>query len=69
MLFLLSCHRYYTAGSGIPQAVVHRGLHLSVTIFVLFMSFPAWGRGRRARPLTSWAIATRQLIAKRHTAA
>ena len=51
MLFLLSCHRYYTAGSGIPQAVVHRGLHLSVTIFVLFMSFPAWGRGGAARLL------------------
>ena len=44
MLFLLSCYHYYTAGFGIPQAVVRRGLHLSVTIFVPFMSFPAWGR-------------------------
>ena len=44
ILFLLSCYHYYTAGFGIPQATVHRGLHLAATTFLVFMSFSAFGR-------------------------
>ncbi len=43
ILFLLSCYHYYTAGFGIPQATVHRGLHLGVTLLVVFLSFSAFG--------------------------
>ena len=65
LLFLLSCYHYYTAGFGIPQAVVHRGLHMAVTLFVVFLSFSAWGKGEIARgplsflglPLGDWALA------------
>ena len=63
--FLLSCYHFYTAGFGIPQAVVHRGLHLAVTLFVVFLSFSAFGRSEVARgplaflglPLGDWALA------------
>mgnify|MGYP000007539907 FL=1 len=65
LLFLLSCYHFYTAGFGIPQAVVHRGLHLAVTLFVVFLSFSAFGRSEVARgplaflglPLGDWALA------------
>ena len=65
LLFLLSCYHYYTAGFGIPQRIVHNGLHLAVTLFVIFLSFAAWGKGEIARgplaflglPLADWALA------------
>ncbi|WP_316861824.1 TRAP transporter permease [uncultured Cohaesibacter sp.] len=44
ILFLLSCYHYYTAGFGIPQATVHRGMHLGVTLLVVFLSFSAFGK-------------------------
>ncbi len=64
ILFLLSCYHYYTAGFGIPQATVHRGLHLAATTFLVFMSFSAFGRQQVARgpltllglPLIDWAL-------------
>ncbi|WP_128255646.1 TRAP transporter permease [Falsirhodobacter deserti] len=49
LLFLLSCYHFYTAGFGIPRATTHRGLHMAVTLFLLFVSFSAFGR-RDARP-------------------
>ncbi|MCO6179748.1 TRAP transporter permease [Ciceribacter sp. RN22] len=49
ILFLLSCYHYYTAGFGIPQATVHRGLHLGVTLLVVFLSFSAFGK-KEVRP-------------------
>ncbi|MDI6837453.1 MAG: TRAP transporter large permease subunit, partial [Rhizobiaceae bacterium] len=49
ILFLLSCYHYYTAGFGIPQATVHRGLHLGVTLLVVFLSFSAFGK-KEIRP-------------------
>lgn len=52
ILFLLSCYHYYTAGFGIPQATVHRGLHLAATLLLVFLSFSAFGR--RECP-NSWA--------------
>ncbi len=43
LLFGLSCYHYYTAGFGIPQATTHRGLHLGVTMALVFLSFSAFG--------------------------
>lgn len=43
LLFVLSCYHYYTAGFGIPQATTHRGLHLGVTMALVFLSFSAFG--------------------------
>ena len=65
ILFLMSCYHYYTAGFGIPQATVHRGLHLAATLFLVFLSFSAFGRQEPARgplaflgvPLADWAMA------------
>jgi len=49
VLFLLSCYHFYTAGFGIPQATVHRGLHLGVTLLVVFLASPPSAR-RRSGP-------------------
>ncbi|WP_321449877.1 TRAP transporter permease [uncultured Cohaesibacter sp.] len=65
ILFLLSCYHYYTAGFGIPQATVHRGLHLGVTLLVVFLSFSAFGKkivtpswnAPFGLPLLDWALA------------
>ena len=65
VLFLLSCYHYYTAGFGIPQATVHRGIHMAATLFLVFLSFSAFGRSEPARgplafmglPLADWAMA------------
>ncbi|MDO5612668.1 MAG: TRAP transporter permease [Paracoccus sp. (in: a-proteobacteria)] len=65
VLFLLSCYHYYTAGFGIPQAVIHRGLHLSVTLAIVFFAFSAFGSGAVRRgpldiggmPVWDWAFA------------
>ena len=70
VLFLLSCYHYYTAGFGIPQATVHRGLHLGVTLMVVFLSFSAFGRKERPHsvtspfgmPLLDWAMAIAGLV-------
>lgn len=64
ILFLLSCYHYYTAGFGIPQATVHRGLHLAATLFLVFMAFSASGRQEPSRgplsllgiPLIDWGL-------------
>ncbi len=65
ILFLLSCYHYYTAGFGIPQATVHRGLHLGVTLLLVFLSFSAFGkkqippswRAPFGLPLLEWGLA------------
>ena len=65
ILFLLSCYHYYTAGFGIPQASVHRGLHMGVTLALVFFSFSAFGARRTepgplaplGLPLIDWAMA------------
>jgi len=71
VLFLLSCYHFYTAGFGIPQATVHRGLHLGVTLMLVFLSFAAFGRkdippGPAAPfglPLGDWVLAIAGLVA------
>lgn len=47
ILFLLSAYHFYTAGFGIPRATTHRGLHMGVSLFVIFLSFAAFAGGRQ----------------------
>ncbi|MBZ4023478.1 C4-dicarboxylate ABC transporter permease [Rhodobacter sp. TJ_12] len=71
ILFLLSCYHYYTAGFGIPQATVHRGFHLGVTILLVFLSFAAFGRKHLrpsvmapwGLPLSDWLLGFAGLVA------
>lgn len=71
VLFVLSCYHFYTAGFGIPQATVHRGLHLGVTLLVVFLSFSAFGK-KEIRPsafapfglpLIDWVLGIAGLVA------
>ncbi len=71
LLFALSCYHYYTAGFGIPQATTHRGIHLGITLLLVFLSFAAWGRPAAKSgplsplglPLWDWALGLAGLIA------
>ncbi|MBL3568312.1 TRAP transporter permease [Rhodovulum sp. BSW8] len=57
IMFLLSCYHYYTAGFGIPPATTHRGLHMGVTLLLVFLSFSAFGRREvRPGPLAPWGM-------------
>lgn len=65
ILFLLSCYHFYTAGYGIPRATTHRGFHMGVTIFLIYISFSALSDNRHkisrfgilGIPLIDWAFA------------
>ncbi|RDW14223.1 TRAP transporter permease [Paracoccus thiocyanatus] len=65
ILFLLSVYHFYTAGFGIPRATTHRGLHMGVSLFVIFLSFSALARNRHKTggfavlgvPVTDWILA------------
>ena len=66
ILFLLSCYHFYTAGFGIPRATTHRGLHMGVSLFVIFLSFAALSKNRHRTgglgtilgiPVTDWILA------------
>ncbi|MDB6180708.1 TRAP transporter permease [Paracoccus fistulariae] len=71
ILFLLSVYHFYTAGFGIPQATTHRGFHLGVSMFVLFLCFSAFSnrRGIAKRfailgiPVVDWILAFAAAIA------
>lgn len=39
ILFALACYHYYTAGYGIPRATTHRGIHMGVSLLMIFLSF------------------------------
>ena len=70
ILFLLSCYHYYTAGFGIPQATVHRGFHMGVTLLLVFLSFSAFGKKEVASswaapfglPLLDWCLAIAGIV-------
>lgn len=71
LLFLLSCYHFYTAGFGIPRATTHAGLHMGVTLLLIFLSFSAFG-GRVTAPgplaplglpLTDWIMALTGAVA------
>ena len=65
ILFLLSAYHFYTAGFGIPRATTHRGMHLGVTLFVVFLTFAAYDSGRHKTsgiailgiPVYDWVLA------------
>ncbi|MFJ1293649.1 TRAP transporter permease [Paracoccus yeei] len=65
ILFLLSCYHFYTAGFSIPRATTHRGLHMGVSLFVIFLSFSALAKNRHRTdgfailgvPVTDWLLA------------
>ncbi|MDF3607638.1 TRAP transporter permease [Paracoccus sp. DMF-8] len=65
ILFLLSVYHFYTAGFGIPRATTHRGLHMGVSLFIIFLSFSALARNRHKTdgfailgvPVTDWVLA------------
>jgi TRAP transporter 4TM/12TM fusion protein len=38
-LFALACYHYYTSGYGIPRATTHRGIHMGVSLLLIFLSF------------------------------
>ena len=65
ILFLLSCYHFYTAGFGILRATTHRGLHMGVSLFVIFLSFSALAKNRHRTdgfailgvPVTDWLLA------------
>ncbi len=66
LLVGLSCFHYYTAGFGLLQETIHRGIHLSLVLGLLFLVFPfskadaANTRGSLLRPggipLYDWII-------------
>lgn len=41
LMFLLSAYHFYTAGFGIPRRTTHNGLHLGVSLFLIYLSFAA----------------------------
>lgn len=65
ILFLLSAYHFYTAGFGIPRATTHRGIHLGVSLFVLFLTFSAFSNRRGVAkgvaflgiPVADWIMA------------
>ncbi|MDD8023698.1 MAG: TRAP transporter permease, partial [Paracoccaceae bacterium] len=64
IMFLLSAYHFYTAGFGIPRATTHRGLHMGVSLFLIFLSFSALNSGRNRTkgfvilglPVTDWVL-------------
>lgn len=65
VLFLLSAYHFYTAGFGIPRATTHRGLHMGVSLFVIFLTFSSMARNRHKTdgfailgvPVVDWVLA------------
>lgn len=70
VLFALSVYHFYTAGFGIPRATTHRGLHMGVSLFVIYLSFAAFSSGRTKTggfailglPVLDWLFAFAALI-------
>lgn len=69
-LFLLSVYHYYTAGFGIPRATTHRGIHMGVSLFLIYLSFAARPAQRHRTdgivilgiPVTDWILGLAALI-------
>jgi TRAP transporter 4TM/12TM fusion protein len=53
-LLVLSAFHYYTAGFGLLQETVHRGIHLSFVLALVFLVFPAVKRGYAVPPRSTW---------------
>ena len=48
LLFGLSCFHYYTAGFGLLQETLHRGIHISCVLGLIFLVF-SWSQKNNAR--------------------
>ncbi|WP_274628287.1 TRAP transporter permease [Arvimicrobium flavum] len=77
LLIALSIFHYYTAGFGLLSEMVHRGIHLSFVLALVFLVFPAVKRGYNtpARstllsplgiPLVDWGLAVAAVVAVAH---
>ncbi|WP_250157384.1 TRAP transporter permease [Tianweitania aestuarii] len=77
LLVGLSLFHYYTAGFGLLQEMVHRGIHLALVLALVFLVFPLWKKGysepARASfwrpigiPLYDWALAILSVVAVAH---
>lgn len=55
LLIALSLFHYYTAGFGLLQETLHRGIHLSFVLGLVFLVFPASRRGYATPARSSWA--------------
>jgi TRAP transporter 4TM/12TM fusion protein len=77
LLFVLSLFHYYTAGFGLLQETVHRGIHLSFVLGLIFLVFPLTKRGYEAPPkstlqrplgipLVDWALTIVAVVAVLH---
>ncbi|TGD43329.1 TRAP transporter permease [Pseudotabrizicola sediminis] len=70
ILFALAVYHYYTAGFGIPRATTHRGVHMGVSLFLIYLSFSAFSSGRTKTtgfvilglPVLDWLFAFAALI-------
>src|SRR3954453_16815131 len=49
-LFGLSCFHYYTAGFGLLPETLHRGIHISCVLGLIFLVFSWSQKGNAARP-------------------
>ncbi|MBX3574099.1 MAG: TRAP transporter permease [Mesorhizobium sp.] len=76
-LVTLSLFHYYTAGFGLLHEMVHRGIHLSFVLALVFLVFPFWKSGydRPATstlltplgiPLYDWILAIAAVVAVAH---
>lgn len=77
LLIALSIFHYYTAGFGLLSEMVHRGIHLSFVLGLVFLVFPFTRKGydqpvqsNLLRPLgisiLDWALATGAVVAVLH---
>src|SRR5262245_34278479 len=50
LLFGLSCFHYYTAGFGLLQETLHRGIHIACVLGLIFLVFSWSQKGNAAAP-------------------
>ena len=70
ILFALACYHYYTSGFGIPRATTHRGIHMGVSLLLIFLSFAALSSRRHRThgfavlglPVTDWLFGIGALV-------
>lgn len=55
LLVALSCFHYYTAGFGLLPEMIHRGIHLSFVLGLVFLVFPFTRRGYDQPAAASWS--------------
>src|SRR3979490_1603376 len=53
LLFGLSCFHYYTAGFGLLPETLHRGIHISCVLGLIFLVFSGSRKGNAATPKAS----------------